>query len=170
MIGISTLAPKHSNNAAINFKDKFCIAVPQVGSNVNTNVIDYLDVLNEGKRQKMKDYLLDELSCIDNNKYKNYYKVFFIDEGVNASVAGYSRGEKYVVCFNRVKDFDMLPVHEVLHSLELAHPFDAYSRNTLFTHHFCTTDNIMDYTQPFGVAETRTLFHWQWQIINSKIR
>ena len=121
------------------------------------------------KMLRMKTYLLDELSAIDNGKYDHYYKIFFINEGVNTDTGGYSWGEKYVVCFESVKKLDMLPVHEVLHSLGLAHTFDAFSHNTWFSHRFCTTDNVMDYTQSCRVVTTKSLFHWQWQVINKNM-
>jgi len=49
--------------------------------------------------------------------------------------------------------------------LELAHTFDGYSRNTKFTYEFQKTDNLMDY---YDVE--RSLYHWQWQILNLKLR
>lgn len=140
-------------------------------------VISVTDTENGGKA-----YTID-------NTTGGYTWIFTIDENVNTGTIGYSwnlSGIPYVVCFNNTKNFDSVITHEILHALELAHPFDGYSRNTPFNHHFGTTNNIMDYSQTFCVLpnyDTKThlatgnplpadaigLFHWQWQIINTKI-
>ena len=62
-------------------------------------------------------------------------------------------------------------IHELLHALELAHTFDGYSPNTKFTYQYQTTANIMDYShlRPHSVDPV-FIYHWQWQIINLKIK
>ena len=62
--------------------------------------------------------------------------------------------------------------------LELPHTFDGYSSNTKFTYEHETTDNIMDYSHNIVLQRTpdlvyfqrKSLYHWQWQILNLKLR
>lgn len=100
-------------------------------------------------------------------KYDHYYKIYCFDEGEETS-NGYSWGYKYTVVFNTANT--ETGIHELLHSLELAHPFDAYSHNTPFSYEFIKTDNIMDYGHWVAGLTRKSLFHWHWQIINTKIR
>jgi hypothetical protein len=63
-------------------------------------------------------------------------------------------------------------VHELLHMLNLGHPFAAQTpKNTLRSDYITKakqTDNIMDYSHLIHV-EQKTLFFWQWRIINKKL-
>ena len=106
------------------------------------------------------------LENLRDSKYDHYYKIYFFDEREPSS-SGYSWGYKYTVCFNTANP--ETGIHELLHALELAHTFDGYSRNTKFTYQYQTTANIMDYSHLINVTR-RYLYHWQWQILNLKLR
>ena len=62
----------------------------------------------------------------------------------------------------------------LINVLGLPHTFDGYSLNTLFAYEKSYTDNIMDYVdddfQKITKHKNKSLYHWQWQIPNSKIR
>ena len=129
------------------------------------------DAIDKKKNKDMKVFLLDKLRADYAGKYEHYYKIFLFEEKENSTTAGYSYGEKYIICFKSLSTNDGLVTHELLHGLELAHPFDGASRNTHFSYEFARTDNIMDYSAgQYKGLNAKTLFHWQWQIINSKIR
>ena len=138
------------------FRSRYC---KQIGD-------DY--VFDNDKRVKLKALLTDRLD----KKYTDYYKLFYINEKENRA-GGYRRGYKYTVCFNPSMNNEG-PIHELLHALELDHTFDGYSSNTLFTYEKSYTDNIMDYAdddlQKITNHKNKSLYHWQWQIINPKIR
>ncbi|NDV64658.1 hypothetical protein D0T60_05320 [Bacteroides sp. 224] len=153
-------------------------AVPAVPATATTPAVPAIpavpavyDAIDEKKFEDMKVFLLDKLRADYAGKYEHYYKIFLFEEDLNESTAGYSYGEKYIVCFKAINTDNNLAAHELLHGLELAHPFDGASRNTPFTYKYATTDNIMDYsdTEPPN-PNVKCLYHWQWQIINPKIR
>ena len=152
----------------LNFKGTFCI------SNGSGFVIDRSTGTLEQRDQrseKLKQLLLQRLRDKYHGLYDHYYKVFFFLEDASTDVAGYSRGTKFTVCFKSVLNDDALIVHELLHSLELPHTFDGYSRNTKFTYEYIKTDNLMDYSDiepPYIIP--KSLYHWPWQILNLKIR
>jgi len=152
----------------LNFQSTYCI------SNGHNSVIDRSSgtpIEKDLRSENLKKLLLQRLRDKYHGQYEYYYKIFFFMEDPSDNTAGYSRGAKFTVCFKSISNDDALAVHELLHSLELPHTFDGYSSNTKFTYEFIKTDNIMDYADVYPPHPIpKSLYHWQWQIINLKIR
>lgn len=58
-----------------------------------------------------------------------------------------------------------------LHSMGLAHTFtNKYTDpKALFTYMYQMTDNLMDYAEYESKNKRRSLYYWQWKIINNSI-
>jgi hypothetical protein len=116
-------------------------------------------------------FLNDELyKQYGKSKYKNHFKVYFIDEEAHTSsgyeLCGKGRGitqDLRSILVYRAGLSDSTVAHEVLHSMGLYHSFD---NNGDFTFEINKTDNIMDYSD---VATPKipviSLYHWQWSKI-----
>lgn len=139
-------------------------------------------VFAHSKCNNLKKYLEDFES--NRPQYLDYYKIFYFDEEEDGSGGYYIPGTKYLVCFKAkylhstdpedLKTYAAItPTHELLHALGLPHTFAGYGTNTLFTYQYADTDNIMDYYNNKNYKYDyfkKSLYHWQWQIINPKIR
>ena len=112
---------------------------------------------------------------------KDIYTIFFLDEYcippnapevITSGIGGYSPlplGKvSEVICF-KSKEHDETVIHELLHALGLTHTFDGKSSEAKYTYQGLTTDNLMDYSHHVNI-ERNSLFLWQWQRINKKIK
>lgn len=151
-----------------------------VPSFVTANV--YINRLNRIQKKKFEDsynyvgptsndvfdVLYDSMEQFD-SKYKNYMKIFFIDD-----VAGGLFGQTFdigvpkksvIVLTNGFNDSTL--AHEALHAMNLYHTFDNDSKHTFLAYE---TDNVMDYSdienRKFPVIST---FAWQWKILHKFI-
>lgn len=59
--------------------------------------------------------------------------------------------------------------HETMHAMNLPHTFDGKSPSAKFTYQAKKTNNLMDYCHHDGIPRF-SVFHWQWRILNSKIK
>lgn len=132
-------------------------------------------------KKKIEDYLDECLNLIYKNKYKDYYKLYFLDIYYPNSIPGFiTQGYsptlncKHVMLF---KGHDKSTLaHETMHAMGLPHTFDGLRGE--FTYKAQQTDNFMDYchwSQDIeGNARTpvegRTLFRWQMIKLNSNLK
>lgn len=155
--------------------------VKEHGANVLKNVF------HPSQKEALGNFLY---ACISQPPYQryileNYYIILFIDELSRAnvpvtdpntgrttqqlhSIGGFSsvNHERMVVIFSDPKPH--VPTHEVCHALGLPHTFFGNTSRAKYVYQDGTTNNIMDYSQVVGV-EPKSLFHWQWKAINSKL-
>jgi hypothetical protein len=118
----------------------------------------------------VKNYLLDNLPAFyQSSKYKNYLKVFFINNPGNSMInattigtrlGGYSDGYGTPVQVFDIVDTNTSSIaHEIYHSLGMPHVFDRTQERSQYLYKPGQTDNIMDYSLP---KPEESLFHWQW--------
>jgi len=120
-------------------------------------------------------FLNEKLDYAYNNTYRDYIKIYSINEEF-PGIAGFSvPGETNACIFFEGSDADTVP-HELLHSLYLEHTFTHKDvakffpdvKNALFTYEAMETDNVMDYSHIVGMR-VKSTFYWQWIIINKNI-
>ena len=119
----------------------------------------------------MRDYLLDELKDQFGDVYDDHYKVFFIGEKANWN--GFSNFDsKFGVQFGGHNPATI--AHESMHAMNLPHTFasrDEGKAIAKFTYEATKTNNLLDYSHVANPPIERfSLFHWQWQILNPKIK
>ena len=133
--------------------------------------------------EDVEKYLYKKLQQIlkvegkDPNLYADYKRVFFFGEPggciegatgneLSSNVKGYSPADhNNIVMFPNYADAAV--VHEILHSLGLAHTFTNFKAdpNAKFTYRSQFTDNLMDYS-----SNVYALWHWQWEIANGNVK
>lgn len=125
------------------------------------------------------NYLDAELEKKYPGRYTNSYKLYIFNDSYPDTVdprlitQGFSfPNTKHGVFFN---GHDRSTIsHETLHAMKLAHTFDGIKATAKFTYKAQQTDNIMDYCHwssdlngnPRKPVEGKTLFFWQWHIVN----
>lgn len=101
----------------------------------------------------------------ENNKYKDYYRIYMLNQGdLNGVAADVGNNAKAVVVYSN-RNHSTMP-HEIMHAMGLYHTFD---NDGLFTYKLHNTDNIMDYTHQVTGKERFSTNKWQWKILNSGI-
>lgn len=118
--------------------------------------------IDPDKKNDLKKFLLQATE----EKYDNCFKIFFIGDRCPRS-SGFSLGEKFTVCFSSA--ISSTPAHELGHALGLPHTFDGSTSRAKYVYEDGMTDNIMDYSHLLGIAR-HSFFHWQWHIMNIKLR
>ena len=111
--------------------------------------------------------LKTQYPILAHSKYYNYIKLFFFkEEGILLNTSGIEEINGYsfanfVVCFSKTNS--ATATHEVLHSLDLPHSFNAKlaSEHAKYTYKPKKTDNIMDYS----LIERISLWEWQAEIV-----
>lgn len=98
-------------------------------------------------------------------------KVFFIGEKANWN--GFSNFDsKFGVQFGGHNPATI--AHESMHAMNLPHTFasrDEGKAIAKFTYEATKTNNLLDYSHVANPPIERfSLFHWQWQILNPKIK
>lgn len=136
-------------------------------------------------RQPMLDFLDRFLEMQYPGKYTNHYKLYFIAQTYNTTVAG-----KPGFIIQGFSNFNTLHgvyfnghdkstvTHETLHALGLPHTFDGISPEAKFTYKAQQTDNLMDYCHwhydilgnPRKSVQGKTLFYWQMEVLNPKLK
>ena len=145
-----------------------------VDAATKTTESNYMDLLSpDGSGLKTDNATLNNLKTYLEEKVpadlKDDYKIFFCGDKCG-SIAGFSSGEKFTVCFPVSNPFleDSLAVHELLHSLGLPHTFDGSTSRSKYVYKDGHTDNIMDYSHHLRI-DRASLFEWQWRALNVKI-
>lgn len=132
--------------------------------------------LGEYLYEKIKEQL--KAKGLDENKYENYSRVYYLDQNVYntngkgySSLGGYSEvGSKAIVLENGAAANTV--AHEILHALNLMHSFNnrEYQRANKFCFKFKTTDNLMDYSHlGFGKIPMNCLWKTQWEVANKSV-
>ena len=110
------------------------------------------------------------------NKYCKEEDDFFIIYSFNEDCGkwgGFSAGGNSCVKF-KASLYPSISPHELLHSLKLAHTFNADGLKVEkieipeITYKATNTDNVMDYIAIDG-TQLRSTFYWQWRLINTNI-
>jgi len=121
-------------------------------------------VESQGNTIKFDGNILKYLNSKLDSKYKNYFKVYSIDETCREAI-GFSV-DKTNACIVFRGHYDDTVPHELLHAMGLEHTFCAKENfpNAKYTYKAKTTDNVMDYSDLVGIST----FCWQWKIMNPK--
>ena len=132
-------------------------------------------------KKKLEDYLDECLNFIYKDKYRDYYKLYFLDIYYPNSKSGLiTQGYSPTLNCNHVmlfKGHDKSTIaHETMHAMGLPHTFDG--QRAEFTYKAQQTDNIMDYChwnqdiegKSRTPVEGRTLFRWQMIKLNANLK
>ena len=118
-----------------------------------------------------------------NDKYDNFYKIYFISEVIKFPDNSYLLGEAEKIESKTVFVLDLkstaaaagVPLdainatatHELLHAIGLYHSFD---NDNILTIKLFNTDNIMDYYDKRNTKiPAKQTYKWQWDILRRKI-
>jgi len=188
IVGRSTELKKYLNQALINPKtetvsldlstDNNVITKKKDNRKTNFNAIVHpvitpkRNYIPDGSLSTIYQFLNNELyKQYDQKKYKDYYKIYFINEDANG-LYGIGRSidkkDDYRTIIVYKDGFtDSTLAHETLHSMGLYHTFD---NNGEFTFKFCQTDNIMDYSDAYTPKkDVISTYHWQWAKLWSRV-
>lgn len=141
------------------FRDQCCI-IAQTGPLKGKYVISNFD--------QLKTYLETALNDQFGDSYTGCYTIFFLDED-HVKLTGISAHDTtFAACF-KSHNKEVIP-HEVCHAMGLWHTFDGFSHGIDYNYEMAKTDNVMDYGQfAERPAERKTLYHWQWKLLNPNI-
>lgn len=126
--------------------------------------------------EKLKEQL--KAQGLDENKYKNYTRVYYLDQAVSNTngttyydLAGYSEVDNKAVVIGAGASARVV-AHEILHALNLMHSFNNKEHHP--ANKFCfesmTTDNIMDYSdQTSPKIPMNCLWKYQWEVANKSV-
>lgn len=110
-------------------------------------------------------------------KYRDYYKVYFINESlINPSTRGYNNfsTKTTVMYYADGNILDNIIAHELFHGLNLQHVFTNYDEQrkptAKYTYQSYSTNNIMDYTYKGKESVLHAMWYWQWKMANENAK